>query len=222
MKQLKWYSVICIFAVSLAACSLQRNNSSKSKEMVRLVKMMNGFFNSAAQAKEDSAFFDISLQMRSIWKERSGQWIYVEQAVSSNLSKPYRQRVYLLEQTGEKTYKSAVYTLKAPEKWLGKGNAPEELDSFSEKDIELKSGCEVILERQRDGSYTGGTVGTACESNLRGAAYATSKVLVNDKLLESWDQGFNAEGKQVWGATKGPYRFVKQQRQSPTEAVLSK
>jgi hypothetical protein len=28
--------------------------------------------------------------------------------------------------------------------------------------------------------------------------------------MVSWDQGWNGEGKQVWGATKGGYIFVKQ------------
>jgi hypothetical protein len=27
--------------------------------------------------------------------------------------------------------------------------------------------------------------------------------------MESWDQGWDAEGQQVWGATKGGYRFDK-------------
>jgi hypothetical protein len=27
--------------------------------------------------------------------------------------------------------------------------------------------------------------------------------------MESWDRGFDAQGNQVWGATKGPYVFDK-------------
>jgi hypothetical protein len=28
-------------------------------------------------------------------------------------------------------------------------------------------------------------------------------------MMLSWDRGYNADGKQVWGAEKGGYRFVK-------------
>jgi hypothetical protein len=28
-------------------------------------------------------------------------------------------------------------------------------------------------------------------------------------MLKSWDRGFNKENKQVWGAVKGAYEFIK-------------
>ena len=31
---------------------------------------------------------------------------------------------------------------------------------------------------------------------------------MDDRLL-SWDRGFDAAGKQVWGAEKGPYEFLR-------------
>ena len=58
----------------------------------------------------------------------------------------------------------------------------------------------------------GGTRGEGCASNLRGAAYATSEVVIMPGRIESWDRGFDAEGHQVWGAEKGAYVFV---RKSP-------
>jgi hypothetical protein len=42
---------------------------------------------------------------------------------------------------------------------------------------------------------------------LRGASYATSKVTIEEGLIISWDQGFNEEDEQVWGAVKGGYEF---------------
>ena len=56
-----------------------------------------------------------------------------------------------------------------------------------------------------------GPVGNGCESNLRGAKYAASRVTLTEHLLASWDQGFDETGKQVWGAEKGGYRFVKEE-----------
>jgi len=74
--------------------------------------------------------------------------------------------------------------------------------------IELKDGCTVTL-KNNNGIYTGGTDEDKCPSDLRGASYATTKIMIAEKLLESWDQGFDTSGKQVWGATKGGYKFRK-------------
>lgn len=209
MKRFNKLTWIILFATILASCSTTKDKFKKSKDLNALLLLMNGAFDSAAQAKSDSSYFDISLHMNSIWKNKPGNWIYVEQAVTKNLSKPYRQRVYKVEQTGKKSFKSSVYTLKSPEKWVEKWKSPVDLEIFTENDIELKNGCEVLLELQPDGSFKGGTAGTGCESNLRGASYATSKVTINKSGLESWDQGFDAKGKQMWGAVKGPYQFIR-------------
>ena len=41
--------------------------------------------------------------MAQIWPDSQGAiWLYVEQAVATSLDKPYRQRVYKLEQQGDK------------------------------------------------------------------------------------------------------------------------
>ena len=36
------------------------------------------------------------------------------------------------------------------------------------------------------------------------------EVSMESGRIESWDQGFDANGKQVWGAEKGGYVFLKQ------------
>jgi hypothetical protein len=83
------------------------------------------------------------------------------------------------------------------------------LEALTPGDLELKDGCAVVLSRDADGANGGATSERGCPSDLRGAKYATSKVTLNAKLLESWDQGFDGEGKQVWGARNGPYVLTK-------------
>lgn len=74
--------------------------------------------------------------------------------------------------------------------------------------LDEREGCEVILTKTENG-YEGSTQGDNCKSSLRGASYATSKVSMSANKITSWDQGFDESGNQVWGATKGPYEFVK-------------
>lgn len=171
---------------------------------------MEGTFSSKAQSQRDSSYFDISLHMARIWEsDTENHWLYVEQAMSSMQEKPYRQRVYKVEQTGSGTFKSAVYTLPEPEKCIGAWKDNSIFKSLKPTDLTLREGCAVYLTKQKDGSFSGSTKANDCESNLRGAKYATSKVTITAKGLQSWDQGFDATGKQVWGATKGGYEFLR-------------
>jgi len=156
--------------------------------------------------------------MLPIWSEREdGPWLYVEQAAYSNLARPYRQRVYHLTPAGPEepgSIRSEVYTLPGdPLELAAAWEEPSRFEAFGPENLEPRAGCAILLDVNRSGgtpvSYVGSTVGEGCDSTLAGAAYATSEVVITERVLESWDRGFDAEGEQVWGATEGAYRFVK-------------
>jgi hypothetical protein len=180
-------------------------------ELERVTGFLTGTFSSEAQSKEDKAFFDVRLRMTPIWPERKGEhWLYVEQAISNALDKPYRQRVYhVVWKDGGPV--SLVYTLPGdPLKYAGAWKQPKPLSDLTPEQLVARDGCGIVLKRQPDGSYKGATVGNECKSDLRGATYATSEVALKEDSLTSWDRGFDASGKQVWGAVKGPYVFIKE------------
>ncbi len=191
----------------LSACAASKK-SQGDKDLLQLRGYMAGSFNSAAQAARDTNYFDITLHMYPIWPQREGIWLYVEQAVTANQAKPYRQRVYKLEKRDAQTFVSYVYTIKAEKEYVNAWKTPEKLEALPLDGIELKAGCEVVLKK--DGQlYSGATGDKTCPSELRGAKYANSIVTIHPDKIVSWDQGFNAEGKQVWGATLGGYEFLK-------------
>lgn len=191
----------------LSACAASKK-SQGDQDLLQLRAYMTGSFNSAAQAARDTNYFDITLHMFPIWPKREGHWLYVEQAVTANQGKPYRQRVYKLEKRDAQTFASHVYTIKAEKDFVNAWQSPEKFEALSSDGIELKAGCEVVLKKE-GGLFTGATGDKTCPSELRGASYATSKVTVHPDKILSWDQGFDAEGKQVWGATLGGYEFLK-------------
>lgn len=169
---------------------------------------MTGSFSSAAQAAADPEYRDISLHMAPIWLDRTdGRWLYVEQAAAGSLDKPYRQRVYHVTGPTDGAFRSEVLTMASPLRFAGAWAKPEMLGALSPDSLSLRDGCAVILKQDEAGGFTGSTVGHDCASDLRGAAYATSTVTITLERLTSWDQGFAADGTQVWGATKGPYVF---------------
>ena len=175
-------------------------------------RWLAGHYSSAAQAKEDPSFFDVRLHIVPVWADRAdGAWLYVEQAMAATEDKPYRQRIYRVIPVPGGKAESVVYELPGdPLQWAGAWKEPSRLNALDPGILAIRPGCSVVLGYAGPGRLSGGTGGGDCGSALRGAAYATSEVTLTDSLLTSWDRGFDAAGKQVWGSTKGPYRFVKE------------
>lgn len=171
---------------------------------------MSGKFSSAEQASEDSSYYDISLIMHPIWEsDMQYKWLYVEQAVSQNMASPYRQRIYQLLPTADRdVIESRVYELPSPEDYVFAWKQAEKFDKLKPTDLMVRQGCSVYLKKSADGCYRGATNEKDCQSQLRGASYATSVVEICAGQVLSWDQGWNSEDEQVWGATKAGYIFV--------------
>jgi hypothetical protein len=179
-------------------------------DLALLADWMIGSFSSREQAAADSASYDVRLRMELIRRQRTdGHWLYVEQAIAGHEDRPYRQRVHRLSRHSPDTLRSDVYTLPGPERFIG-GWAAAAGDSatLTPDSLDLREGCAILLVRENEESFVGGTQGR-CTSSLRGAAYATSEVTVTSEMLMSWDRGFNDDGAQVWGATEGAYIFKK-------------
>jgi CpeT protein len=201
-------SIILLVAIAGISCGSKQLNSEKiNGNLNELVTIMQGQYSSEAQSKRDTSYFNISLRMIPIWKKR-GHYLYVEQAMFTKQEKPYRVRIYKVSQRGDE-FVSEIYTLKNEKEWIGKWKTPEAFDVLTEQDIELKEGCEVVLKRVSKNKFSGQTGIKTCPSELRNASYATSKVTITENEIVSWDQGFDKNDQQVWGAEKGGYEFVK-------------
>lgn len=209
---MKHYSLLLLSSVAfiLLSSAFLPSPPAKDRDLKTLLQWMTGDFSSQAQSQRDSDYYDIRLHIQPIWKSEKGvHWLYVEQATASAQDKPYRQRVYKVARDGKNGFKSIVYTLPTPEKWVGGYKNTEVFNALKPADLSLREGCTVFLARKPDGTFSGSTNADDCESTLRGAKYASSKVTITKNMLLSWDQGFNEKGEQVWGATKGGYEFVK-------------
>lgn len=195
---------------ALAGCALHGDVTPPPSELDALAQRMTGTFSSAAQAEADPEnYFDIRLVMLPIWPERDdGPWLYVEQASTRALERPYRQRVYRLSRQGE-AYRSEVYELPGdPLRHAGAwSRGTGLLTGVKPRDLRLREGCAIVMELGADGRFVGETGERSCVSTLRGAAFATSEVVIEPDRLTSWDRGWDAKGQQAWGATEGAYVF---------------
>ena len=198
----------------LFACAQPQpeNQSESSVELLaELEAQLSGYFTSEAQSQENPAYYNIQLRTCAVDAPELGDHVlYVEQAQTAAPEDPYRQRLYVLDiiDEAEQTVQSTIYSLKN-NSWAVGLCTDEREAIYGLDDITLREGCEVILQWNGTG-FSGSTVGENCESTLSGASYATSEVTTTPNEIRSWDQGFNAEGEQVWGAVEGPYLFLRQ------------
>lgn len=208
---IKYIIPLFLLLVTAGCTVFKKSNLAKTSdsELDKFATLMEGTFTSELQSKTDTSYFNISLVMTPIWSNRTdGKWLYVEQAVATKPEKPYRQRVYHLQHPSKDIFTSDIYTIKDALSFAGLQHDNQKRDKLTFDQIELKDGCTVTLVKRKN-IYEGGTNADKCPSDLRGATYATTKIVLKNGELISWDQGFDASGKQVWGATKGGYIFVK-------------
>ena len=207
MKHFILYLAI-IFSCSCSKSNLDENTyqSTFSKDLISLASLMDGSFSSYNQSLKDSNFFDINLEMSRIWNDRKDAiWLYVEQASSTRLSAPYRQRIYRLTQK-ENQFFSKVYELKNKKDFIGGHNNINLFNTIDFNDLIEREGCTVTMYIS-DTNFIGSTKDKECKSTLFGSSYATSEVeIFQDKIL-SWDRGYDSDDNQVWGSVNGPYIF---------------
>ncbi len=210
----KRYTLIYLFAiVMLISCANRNLKSTTSSDQAALVDLMNtmsGEFSSEEQANEDSLFYNINLVMFPIWEnDPNAKWLYVEQAVTRLIDKPYRQRVYKLSKQKNGVIASSVFELPNPSKFIHGWNTPEIFEPINADSLMIRQGCAVYLRKGANNCYTGSTKDKECLSTMRGASYATSKVNICPDQVISWDQGWDNDDKQVWGAETKGYIFKK-------------
>jgi hypothetical protein len=203
--------IIIVGAAILSCAGTSFRKVTKDVDHERLVIWMSGSFSSQMQAQADTNFLDIRLKMTPIWNERrDGFWLYVEQATASHADKPYRQRVYHLSRVDGRTLKSDVSALPEPLRFAGDWKKDKPLTTLTPDSLLFKEGCSIFLRNLGDSAFVGSTADKDCLGELRGTKYATSEVRITKDMLTSWDRGFDSTGVQVWGATTGGYRFIKE------------
>ena len=156
----------------------------KQNNLTTLTGYMTGSFSSQQQAAGDSSFHDIRLEMVRIWSERAdGVWMYVEQASAEHLDRPYRQRIYHLTQQSDSVLQSTVYTFDDVLSYAGAWKSENPLSELSPDNLVEREGCAVYLKEFSPGVFVGSTESLNCSSDLRGAAYTTSIVLINQNQI---------------------------------------
>ena len=211
-----------LFALAfLAALPLRAQTAAPSREIDELVAWLSGTFDSTEQAeldKDTQAVRMVTVTVPKSLLSFGAPVLYREQAAVDRLDRPYLQRFMRVEKDPGGAILVRLFELKDPIAAAGKWREASDLGLFGKNDVRERDGCLVTLRPVGD-RFEGGTSGKRCVSSLRGAAYATSEVRIWRDRLETWDRGYDGDGKQVWGPSKGPYRFVKRSEGIPSDAL---
>lgn len=206
---LRLLALLTVFSL-LQACTSTRSPApaaAPNAQLEALKVAMTGDFDSSSQAAMDGDYYSINLHMQPIWTDQPGHYLYVEQSVEGETDEPYRQRVYELSQKNRKTFVSKIYELPGADRFIGAHSSPDRLNVITPADLIVREGCAIYFKQDKGGVYRGRTKKKHCKSSLEGASYSTSRVSVSGSFVQAWDRGYNADGKQVWGATEGGFLF---------------
>lgn len=205
------FFAICAAVGGCAGSTARLAESPARRRLDELQHAMIGDYDNHQQNLADPHFFLVNLHLAPIWTDRSdGPWLYFEQAAADKPDRPFRQRIFQLRSLGPERIEAHVFIFRENAlQYAGAWKDPFALSSITPELLRRREGCSLFLTRQPDGSWSGGTSGTGCSSDIRGATYATTEVALFPDALRIWDRGFDHDGRQVWGATVGPYVFQK-------------
>lgn len=196
------YLLLCM-ALTLAV------SAQRTRALEQVAYAIAGSYSSAEQAKADSSYLAMELEVVRIWhKRKDGAWLYVEQAHADNKEKPVGQWMYRLSQVNDSTFTWDMLSIRNALEFRGAYAETAGLLSLSIDSLERREGCTITLHK-RGQLYVGSSKERQCTSTQGDAAYASTEVVLTNKRLVIWERGWNAEGKQVWGGEVGGYVYLK-------------
>jgi hypothetical protein len=140
---------------------------------------------------------------------KGGFWLYVEESRMAKSSVATGQNFLHFTRLDDQTVLVKSYDAPNPGSYAGSWSDPSKMKNLKLEDLSEQQHCEVYLKKDESGNYYGTTAGRECTSTTNGASYATVDVMIYPNMFLIWERGFDANGNQVWGATRESYKYTK-------------
>ncbi len=187
---------------------------SMAQQVDEVVNHLVGVMDTSAQAASNPKISrvqmttcQVQVQDASLAKrDRPVVFLYQEQALAEKLDQPYRQRFLRIAPSRDsKTVESLSFKPEQMQTWAGFCQRPKRDRQITLRDLGTPV-CSVWLKRSED-EYLGRTPVDGCPARVRGAVRITNRVRLWTDGMDTWDRGFDAQGRQVWGAESDAYQF---------------
>ncbi|XP_057970313.1 chromophore lyase CRL, chloroplastic [Malania oleifera] len=150
--------------------------------------------------------------------------LYFEQAFWRTPQKPFRQRFFMVKPCPNEMkcdVELSSYAIRDVEEYKnfcdrGKDQRPLPEEVIGDIAEHLTTIYLKRCERGKNCLYEGSTPPGGFPNSWNGASYCTSELAVlRNNEIHTWDRGYDDDGNQVWGVTKGPYAF----KPAPTSSI---
>jgi hypothetical protein len=185
-----------------------------TQQVQEVASFLEGKMNTSAQAQVNPKVSAVQIttcreRLQNSQVDQGSIALYQEQALMRDLSKPYRQRFLVLSASPySQSVRSLAYRPATLTQWAGLCKRSES-DRVVSTQALGQPVCSVFLRRSGS-NYVGNTPVDGCPANVRGAVRITNHIKLSASGMETWDRGFDAKGKQVWGAVDQSYQFRRQ------------
>lgn len=184
-------------------------NLDLSQQVDRVVQYLDGQLSTSHRAANNPKVPDVTMTTCRVQLAPAATddrvYLYQEQAITSQMGKPYRQRILEISARPlSQIVRSRTFRLVDPNQWVNFCDRPRQL--MQRRDLAPAAVCSVFL-KARNEEFTGVTEASGCPAQVRGAVLIRNRVRLYPGGMETWDRGYDAQGKQVWGAGNVPYQF---------------
>jgi CpeT/CpcT family (DUF1001) len=184
-------------------------NPDLTAQAEQVVQHLEGILSTAARAAANPKVANVTMttcRVQVANPPAGSIYLYQEQAIVPSLTQPYRQRILEISPSpASQTIRSRSYKLADQAKWVNFCDRSNR--QISPQDFPIIV-CAVFLKSTPEG-FSGTTEATGCPANVRGAVTIRNRIRLHPNGMDTWDRGFDAQGKQVWGAGAAPYQFLR-------------
>jgi hypothetical protein len=209
------FAIALIFPYLLIAAAPAHSDGLPLEQQVEAVAArLEGVMSTAAQSRANLKAANVRMTTCRVTLAGNAApsntiLLYQEQALAKELAKPYRQRFLQLSASPvSQSVRSRSFKPVNPTAWINFCDKPVGDRLVQTKDLGTTI-CSVFLRRSGD-AYVGNTPADGCPANVRGAVRIKNHIVLRLDGMDTWDQGFDAAGKQVWGAKAESYQFRRQ------------
>jgi len=209
-------------SVVAIAKPIAKTSSTLEQQAEEVAALLSGKMDTSAQAIANPKAPNVQMTTCRIElltpADSESIFLYQEQAMSTSLDKPYRQRFLEISPSSlSQSVRSRSFKPADPTRWSGlcdsrsdrftnRADNPKQITNLSDLGTPI---CNVFL-KQVGTIYLGNTPIDGCPANVRGAVRITNHIELTPASMNTWDRGFDAQGKQVWGAKTESYQFRRQ------------
>lgn len=173
-----------------------------------VVNYLVGEMNTTAQAAENPKIAKVQMTTCEVSFPNSANsvYLYQEQAIIDQLNQPYRQRFLQIKPGADgRSIESKSYKPQNAHNLINFCNKSLTQRQLKQSDLG-ESVCTVILT-PIEGGYLGETPPAGCPTTARGAVRITNTIILRPDGMDTSDRGYDANGRQIWGARDNFYQF---------------